>query len=462
MASESSSEGVGGAGISGEGVLVIDDSPETVAIMCAQIRDLGLRPEGCASLEAALGRLHAGGIVLVLLDLLLPGVGGTEGVRKLRSHFPAVDVIVITGHPSVQAAVEAIQLGALDFLLKPIRPEHLEPIVRRAMSRRRLLVGGLEPPASADPVIVGGSPLLRLALETADKAAVTDIPVLIVGETGTGKELLARRIHAGSPRRDRPPVLLNCAAIPESLIERELFGNLRGAFTGADRTSGGLVQEAHGSTLVLDEVGDLCETGQAKILRVLEHGEVRSLGAVRTDHVDVRVVACTNRLLLVTDQQRPFRADLYHRLGGVVIEIPPLRARPEDLPHLALHFLAENRHVNPGITGLEPEALDALLQWRWPGNARELRNVVREAMLFATGERLCAEDLTRGFRRAASAAGPAWARPAEAGGGGGGGPPRPPFTTTSDCPFWLRSKTPQASRASRQSRSACPGRASTD
>jgi DNA-binding NtrC family response regulator len=382
-------------GVTSEGVLVVDDASEIQTILCNEIRGWGWSAQGCSALEPALARLQIGGVGLVLLDLVMPGVSGVDGVRELRRRFPDVDVVVFTGHASLEAAIDAIRLGAVDFVEKPGRPGQLEQIVRRTMKRRRLLAGGSTPPPSEEPELIAVSAPMRGVIDRADAVAGTDIPVLIVGETGTGKELVARRIHARGSRRGRPPVIVNCAAIPEPLLERELFGHVRGAFTGAERTSAGLMLEAHGSTLILDEVGDLGESAQAKVLRACEQGEARAVGAVRTDRLDVRFVACTNRDLRVQDPRHPFRPDLYHRLAGVVLEIPPLRSRLEDVPQLALHFLAQHRDVNPRVKGLEPEALEVLFSSSWPGNARHLRNVVREAMLFARGERLGREDLSR-------------------------------------------------------------------
>ncbi|MHB8764232.1 MAG: sigma-54-dependent transcriptional regulator [Deferrisomatales bacterium] len=336
---------------------------------------------------------------LVVTDLKLPGAGGLEVLEAARIHLPRAPVIVMTAHGSMDAVIRALRLGALDFIEKPFDIDEMETRIERALAQGNLAetVRDLreEMLAPYNPAnIVGESPALRAALEVARKVAPAKASVLITGETGTGKELVAGAVHALSPRRDREFVAVNCAAIPDALLESELFGHERGAFTGAARRRQGRFERAHGGTLFLDEIGDMSLATQAKILRVLQDGRIERLGSEETMEVDVRVIAATHRDLVSEVRQGRFREDLYYRLAVVSIRLPPLRERGDDPVLLARHFAQGlgadlKRPRLPFSAG----ALEALRRHPWPGNIRELRNAVERAVLLSEGDEIAVADL---------------------------------------------------------------------
>jgi DNA-binding NtrC family response regulator len=359
-----------------------------------------LRQQGYEVASAADGRegircLRQEACDLVLTDLKLPGADGLEVLRAAREQSPPVPVVVMTAYGSVAAAVEAMKLGAVDFLEKPVEIDDLYRLVAS-------VVGGQPPPAASaesftpagGPAIVGRHPRLRAALRLLERVAPTEGTVLLTGESGTGKELFARALHALSPRRVGPFVAVNCAAIPESLLENELFGHERGAFTGADRRQEGRFAAAQGGTLLLDEIADLPLGVQAKVLRVLEERTYERVGGGPTQRADVRLVAATNRDLRTMVEGGAFRSDLFFRLEVFPIEIPPLRERPSDVPLLAAHLLAEaaRRHGRPA-PALEPSALALLAAQPWPGNVRELAHVLERALVLCEAPLLRAADL---------------------------------------------------------------------
>ena len=335
---------------------------------------------------------------LVLSDLRLPkgdGMGVLRAVKDLDAELP---VIVMTAHGSIQDAVEAMKKGALDFLAKPVDPDHLLLLVSRALEQRRLLNDYrlLKEEAAArrgGPSIIGDSPALRQVMASIDRAAGTDTTVLLEGESGTGKELCARALHNASARANGPFVAINCAAIPEHLLEAELFGYERGAFTGANQRKIGKFEMAQQGTVFLDEIGEMPLALQAKMLRAIETKRIERLGGNGSFAVDVRIVAATNRMLRQAVASRQFREDLYFRLSVFPVTVPPLRDRKEDIPKLAHHFVERvARDVGKKIT-ISPEALEMLVAHTWPGNVRELQNAMERAVILADGDRLLPRHL---------------------------------------------------------------------
>jgi DNA-binding NtrC family response regulator len=352
--------------------------------------------------DAAVERLRDRGVEsydVVVTDLRLPGASGIEVLRAARERDTRAAVLLMTAYGSIQTAVEAMKLGAFDFVQKPFELEELETRVDKACSHARLVreVATLREERAerlgADR-IVGTSESLRAALDLAMRVAPTRSTVLVSGETGTGKELIAGVIHSNSPRAAAPFVKVNCAALPETLLESELFGHERGAFTSADRLRIGRFEQADRGTLFLDEVGDMSPATQAKLLRVLQDQQFQRLGGTETLRTDVRIVAATNQDLERAIRAGGFREDLYFRLNVIGIRLAPLRERSEDLEALSQHFLAEfSRELGRPRTGFSSEALARIRGHSWPGNIRELRNAIERAVLMSDGERIAAEDI---------------------------------------------------------------------
>jgi two-component system nitrogen regulation response regulator NtrX len=335
---------------------------------------------------------------LVFLDVKMAGLDGLETLTRLRDLDASPQIVMISGHGTIATAVEATQRGAFDFLEKPLDTDRLLLTVRNALAHA-VLVGEnarLRQAAEDRYAMVGDSPALQVVRELIDKVAPTAARVLITGENGTGKELVARAIHAASPRRDRPMVEVNCAAIPSELIESELFGHMKGSFTGAFADRAGKFEQADGGTLFLDEVGDMSLSAQAKLLRVLQEGVVTRIGGAKPIQVDVRVLAATNKDLEIEIAESRFREDLLYRLNVVPIDVPPLRERLEDIPALVGHF-AELLGASAGVPGkrFAEEAVRRLQTRPWPGNIRELRNAVERALILAPGKVVTAADVDR-------------------------------------------------------------------
>jgi DNA-binding NtrC family response regulator len=357
--------------------------------------------ENAADVIAALGRL-GDHVDLLLADVLMPGMTGFELLSEAHARWPDLAIVLMTGEATVAAAVEAIRLGAYDYLVKPVDPENtLIPAVRRAMERKRLVERNrfLESRLTAAHRVqnlVGDSEGMRRVCAMISAAAATDVTVLVLGESGTGKELVARAVHEQSTRGGRSLVDINCAALTESLLESELFGHVRGAFTGAAGARRGLFETASGGTLFLDEVGELSPTTQARLLRVLQEGVVRPVGSSESRRIDTRIIAATNRDLTQEVEANRFRQDLYYRLNVFPIEIPPLRERRDDIPVLVDHFLDKHsQRMSRAKPHLAAEALDVLMGHDWPGNARELENVCERALVLCRGPSLSADLLPR-------------------------------------------------------------------
>jgi two-component system response regulator AtoC len=376
-------------------VLLVDDEPGVLFTLTEVLEERGDEVVTASSGEAALERLE--GVEAVITDLAMPGMDGLTLLRALRERDPALPVIVLTAQGSERAAVSAMKAGAHDYLRKPFDIDEVGLGVERAAEAYRLRTRQrrLEAEHALGRPIIGESPALRRVLDTAVRLAERDIPVLVRGETGTGKELLASLLHYRSRRASGPLVRFNCAAVPSELAESELFGHSRGAFTGATRTHKGYFAQAEGGTLVLDEVGELPLPLQAKLLRALQEGEIQPVGASRVERVDVRVVSCTHRDLVADMKAGRFREDLYYRLAVVELVMPPLRERREDIPALAESF-ARRCAERFGLEGvrLAPELMQRLQQQEWPGNVRELENAVTRMVALSDGGRLGVEALS--------------------------------------------------------------------
>ncbi len=381
-------------------VLFVDDDNTLREVLRRELEDFGLEVHAFPEPLAALEHLARQPVDVALIDLRLPHMDGLELLRRLHEIDEALPVVMLTGHGAVREAVEAMRRGAHDFLVKPVSLEALERILTRACGQRDLMqenrrLRRLTDTDEGEVRILGEAAPTRALRELIERMAPSDASVLVLGESGTGKELVARAIHAKSPRAARPFVVVHCGAIPESLIESELFGHERGAFTGAERRRTGLFEAAHGGTLFLDELGELPLAVQPVLLRALQFGEVRSVGGNRVQHVDVRVVAATNRDLFGEVEKKAFREDLYYRLSTLVVEVPPLRARPGDVELLA-RVLLEREAVKLGRKlALEPAALEALARLAWPGNVRELENAVTRLATLGPGPSLTASDVER-------------------------------------------------------------------
>jgi two-component system response regulator HydG len=372
-------------------LLVADDDPAVRQSLERALAREGYAVELAPDGQAALDRLKAGGIDLVLSDLRMPGLTGLELLREVKSVAPDVDVIMLTAFGTVEEAVRAMKDGAADFLTKPFQRAQLVRVIRKALERRELIAENRALQKRLDDLLtqgsmIGVSPAFKRMVQLIDQVANSSATVLVQGESGTGKELVARAIHERSPRRAGPFVAVNCAALPENLLESELFGYERGAFTGAGQRKEGRFELADGGTLFLDEVADLSPVTQPKILRVLQEGEFERLGGTRSLRVDVRIVAASNQDLSQLVRERRFREDLYYRLNVITITTPPLREKREDVAVLAQHFLrlyaAKN---NRQLDGFSDVALRCLEAYGWPGNVRELENVVERAVVLARG-----------------------------------------------------------------------------
>jgi DNA-binding NtrC family response regulator len=372
-------------------VLVVDDDEDARAALAKILAAEGFQAVAAADGEAAIARVASEPPAVVLLDQIMPGLDGIETLRRLKAIAPEVQVIMVTGYGDTSSAVQAMKLGAYDYLTKPLQTDHILIAVRRAAERRELgaeiegLRSQLDAPRSLRS-LMGPSREVENILRQIRQVADSDFTILIHGETGTGKELVARAIHQLSFRRTRPFVALDCGGIPETLIESELFGYEKGAFTGASQRKDGYFQLAEGGSLFFDEITNLPLTTQAKLLRVLQERQVQPLGGRGTVPVNVRVLAAYNVPLVDEIRAGRFRQDLYYRLNEFVVIVPPLRARPHDIPYLAKRFLTEaSMELRRPVVDIHDEALDVLVQYQWPGNVRELRNVIRRAVLLASG-----------------------------------------------------------------------------
>jgi two-component system response regulator HydG len=388
-------------------ILLVDDEQANLDSLERIFSREGYRVLLAASGQAAVDMLRAEPVDVVLTDLMMPGMSGQELLRAVRAVAPDAEVVLVTAYGTVEAAVAAMKDGAYDFLTKPLKRHAVLKSVAQALEKRRLVQENKQLRArlaGAEQPIVGQSPALRATLDVIRQAAPSGATVLLLGESGTGKELFARALHEHSSRASGPFVPINCAAIPETILESELFGYERGAFTGAVQRKEGRIERAQGGTLLLDEVGELTPAVQVKLLRFLQEGEIEHLGGSGALKVDCRVVAATNVDLGARVREGKFREDLFYRLNVIQVTLPPLRDRVEDIPLLADHFVARYAAKNgKAIRGLTRAALGALEGYPWPGNVRELENAIERAVVLSRGAEIDVDDLPEGVRSGGAA-----------------------------------------------------------
>lgn len=393
-------------------VLVVDDDDAHRGMLRMMLKSWGYTVEEAADGDEAVEKVHAKAFDAVLTDVRMGKVNGIEAMKQILSYNPSLPVILMTAYSSVETAVDALRIGAYDYLIKPLDFDALKETLNKAIEHSRLGVENRElrrqfSEENASTEILGRSPAITSMLSMIRTVAPTEATVLITGESGTGKELVARALRAQSLRKDEPLVTVNCAALAETLLESELFGHEKGAFTGADKRREGRFKQADRGTLFLDEIGEMPIGVQAKLLRALQQGEIQRVGSDKSEHVDVRVIAATNRDLRKEVEERRFREDLYFRLNVISLEVPPLRQRKEDIPLLAAHFLshyAERNHKN--VKGFSAQCMDMLLHYDWPGNVRELQNAVERAVILCTGEYVTGPELPVNIAKLAAEAMP--------------------------------------------------------
>lgn len=380
-------------------ILVVDDEKNMRSSLATVLGDEGYSVELVESAEQGLAMLERESFFMVITDARLGGMSGYEFLARVRQQWPDLPVLMITAYATPKLAVEAIKAGAIDYLSKPFAPEELLHAVNRCAERHRLLQENAQLRARAGEAsrledIVGESPQMRQLRQLIQTVAPTDARVLILGESGTGKELVAGALHSLSHRRQAPYVRINCAAIPETLLESELFGHEKGAFTGALRQKPGRVEEANGGTIFLDEIADMSRPLQAKLLRFLEDGSFTRIGGTQELRVNVRLIAATNRDIVQAIRDGQFREDLFHRLNVVQMRLPPLRERGDDVLLLAEHFLKHfNATLNKHVKGISKGARRKLMAHHWPGNVRELRNVIERALILELDDEIQAVSL---------------------------------------------------------------------
>ena len=382
-----------------EKILIVDDEESIRRTLSILLKREGYSVEGASDGLEALKMMDNSCYDLVIADLNMPAMGGIDLLKRVKRDAKDTEVIILTAYGSIQSAVEAIKIGAYDYLTKPIEPKDITIRVRNALERKKLrtevryLKKAVQDRFSAKNII-GQSTKVAQLLELIERVSETDSTILICGESGTGKELVAKAIHGASPRRDKHFVAVNCGALPESLLEGELFGYVKGAFTGALNSKRGLFEEACQGTIFLDEVSATSPMTQVRLLRVLQEQEIRRLGSNETIKIDVRVIAATNQDLLQLVKEGYFREDLYYRLNVISIVVPPLRDRKDDIPILIDDFLKQNARGDPDkLKGISSEAIEAIYEYSWPGNVRELKNAIERATVLATSPIIQVQDL---------------------------------------------------------------------
>jgi nitrogen regulation protein NR(I) len=384
-------------------VLIVDDELNIRRVLAAMLKREGYEVTTAADGEQALAVLQRTPIHVVVTDLVMPRLDGLGLLGRVAADYPDVPVIVITAHGSVDTAVAALKSGAFDYITKPFEQDELKKVIAKAARANDLERQNVHGVADGEkPPFVGQSQAMRQIHEIIGKVADSPSTVLITGESGTGKELVAQALHVGSSRRDKPLIKVNCAAIPKDLVESELFGYEKGAFTGAVGSKPGRFELADGGTLFLDEIGEVPVEMQVKLLRALQESEFERVGGIKTLRVDVRLIAATNRDLKALIADGKFREDLYYRLAVVPVSLPPLRDRKEDIPLLVQHFIEKyDRRLGKKVERLEDEALQLLLGYSWPGNIRELENLMERSVLFADGSVILAASLPDSLRERA-------------------------------------------------------------
>jgi DNA-binding NtrC family response regulator len=386
-------------------VLFVDDEKSLQEFMRSELPRIGHEVTVCPDGRTAMKILEKSSFDVAILDLRMPGMTGIEVLEHLKQVAPNTEAIVMTGHASMETAIDAMRLGAFDYITKPCKLVEIQAILqkvaeKRVLQNKNIALQNRVVAAEGPTVLVGGSPAMQAVHRLIATVAPTNSTVMILGETGTGKELVARTLYQQSKRADMPFVPVNCGALSENLVESELFGHRKGAFTGADRDHKGLFEVANGGTLFLDEVGELNKNIQVKLLRFLESGEIRRVGETEPFRTDVRVLCATNRDLRTMIKADEFREDLYFRINTFEIRLPALRERRQDIPDLARHLLsrAARRPIEQVANLLSPEAIDVLLEHEWPGNVREMANVMEHAYILSGGQRIAPEHLPHHIR----------------------------------------------------------------
>ncbi|GAB6904587.1 sigma 54-interacting transcriptional regulator [Desulfosarcina cetonica] len=380
-------------------ILIVDDDPGHLITLKTIIGSWGYATETADDGDTAINRVKTESFDLILMDIRMARVSGIEALAQIKAYNPVIPVIIMTAYSSVASAIDALKKGAYDYLVKPLDFDLLKLTIQRAGEHaglkaenerlREQLGGDLDAPN-----IIGHSQAMKALMDMLAMVAPSDATVLINGESGTGKELIARSLHRNSPRRDHALVIVNCAALSETLLESELFGHEKGAFTGADKRREGLFMQAHHGTIFLDEIGETSPAMQAKLLRVLQQKEIQRVGGEEVIQVDVRIVTATHRNLAIEVAEGRFREDLFYRLNVMPVDVPPLRERREDIPLLADHFLKKYADKNrKSVKGFSPMAMDMLLKYDWPGNVRELENAVERAVILLTGDHITEKQL---------------------------------------------------------------------
>ena len=380
-------------------ILIVDDDPGHLASVKMIVRSWGYKVDTAEDGDVGVDMVKSEPVDLILMDVRMTNMSGIEALKEIKAYNPAIPVIIMTAYSSVGSAVEALKAGAYDYLIKPLDFEVLKLTIERASEHaglkeeNRALKAHLRKDYDMANII-GRSPSMIKLLEMMSMIAPSEATVLITGESGTGKELIARSLHFNSPRREKSLVVVNCAAITETLLESELFGHEKGSFTGADKRREGRFKLADRGTIFLDEIGEMSPTMQAKLLRVLQEKEIQRVGGEETIHVDVRVIAATNRNMEAEVARGRFREDLFYRLNVMPLNVPPLRERREDIPLLAQHFMTKFAEKNrKTVKGFVPLAMDMLINYEWPGNVRELENAIERAVILLTGEHIAEQQL---------------------------------------------------------------------
>ena len=378
-----------------EKILIIDDDSQIRTLLSERLRFHQYRVITAEDGQDGLDKFKREGADLVLLDLMMPKLDGIETLNLLKKEEPEVIVIMITAFGTIEKAVEAMKKGAYDFIPKPCEPEHILLTIEKALERKNLVREKeylKEEVDSHYDIVWGESPEMKKVRGVIEQVANTKSTILIQGESGTGKQVLERAIHNLSPRKDKPFVYVNCVALSEQLLESDLFGHEKGAFTGAYQRKKGRLETAHTGTVFLDEIGDITPVIQTKFLHFLESGEFERVGGTQTLRIDTRIVAATNRDLSKALEEKKFREDLFFRLNVISVTVPPLRNRKEDIPALANHFLQKlNQEMQKRVSSIEPATLDMFLTYHWPGNIRELQNVLERAVVLAPGKTITAD-----------------------------------------------------------------------
>ncbi|MBW2108633.1 MAG: sigma-54-dependent Fis family transcriptional regulator [Deltaproteobacteria bacterium] len=387
-----------------EKILIVDDDPEILEVIADILQQAGYEVDQAADGRKAIRRIEDDFYDLVITDLNLPKVDGMKILRYVVDQSPETMCVILTGYGTIKGSVEAIKMGAFDYISKPVKSDEILIVVEKALKFRQLerentlLKQQLRKKYRFENFI-GDSAAIQKVFELIEKVADTDSTVLITGESGTGKELIAKAIHYNSYRRDNPMVVINCGAIPEELLESELFGHEKGAFTGAHKTRVGRFELANGGTIFLDEIGDMSPNLQVKLLRVLQEQKFERVGGTRTLEIDVRIIAATNKNLINAVNKGTFRQDLYYRLNVIPMKVPPLRMRKSDIPLLIDFFIKKfNKQTRKRITGLAQEAQDVLMAYRWPGNVRELENLIERLVILSNGDSITLEDIPESIK----------------------------------------------------------------